>query len=1066
LIRKIVAVAALLATSVAVDARQGAQPLSQIDHLAPAPLVSLAMRPTAALLAEDATAPRGTPLRFAQPLSVNLTPANSGRWQKLADGSWLWAIEFDVPGATDLNLALAQFRLPPRAQLHVIGADGYYQGPYTAADNRKHGQLWLPLVPGARARLELHVADRRAPLTLAITRVNAGYRDVFHGGLARSAASPKSGSCNIDVACPVAEPWRSEARSVAMYTFSGMYSCTATLVRDAASSLKPLMLSAAHCDLSAGEAATVTVYWNYEAAQCGGARNGSLSQNQNGAVLRARRTDVDASLFELDTAPDPEFHAYYAGWDRSGTPPAGSVGIHHPSGDEKAISFNDDPLTTVNSCIGSGVGTHWLVDNYEQGTTEEGSSGSALFDPANHRVVGFLSGGTASCADTAGYDCFGKVAVAWDGASAATRLRDWLDPNGSGASFIDGMDTPGSLKLVGTRFADQCPAVPANGVAQPGEALDLFVKLEATAAASAIRGTLGTSSPGVSIVTGNASWPNLAGGGAAENLLPLRIQLASGASCPAPIALTLSTTGTGLAAQQIPLTVALGGGGAIGTAGVAIPDGAGSATSRARVDRAGPLSNLAVRVKIAHSWVGDLKLVLRHPSGAEVVLLDRPGVPADSYGCDNDDLDVRFTDTASQVLESFCPGTRPWFAGDALPVSPLASLASLPVKGQWQLIVTDAQGGDAGIIESFAIEADELQHCAVCVGESTVFVTPAGDVNGDGKPDLAMLVQRIAYVRNGDSGALIRKVPFDMTTRQVAMIAVPSVGGTAAPDLVAFGRNQNGSVLETHDAASGEFLGRLPQVDVDAVDLASYVGGDAVTRYALIATRQSDGRGLLRSIVSASGARTTAVLEARFQPRALAVLPRTGAGAPERIAVLGERDDRPRVLIYDGDATAPSASFFAQPAGYQAVDIATAGDGHGLAILALDPSGSRGQLQVRSITGAPTISRTLAAGRRPFAVFDIGDTENDLSRDLAVLGLDVDGHALAQVLDSTAGTVMKNWLFAGAGQARAATLTPSLPGAGMPQIAIVRRTAASAALRLEARDATQGGLAAFYAVGQ
>jgi hypothetical protein len=37
-------------------------------------------------------------------------------------------------------------------------------------------------------------------------------------------------------------------------------------------------------------------------------------------------------------------------------------------------------------------------------------------------------------------DCYGKFSVAWNGASAATRLRDWLDPANTGTTSLQGGD--------------------------------------------------------------------------------------------------------------------------------------------------------------------------------------------------------------------------------------------------------------------------------------------------------------------------------------------------------------------------------------------------------------------------------------------------------------------------------------------------------------------------------------------------------------------------------------------------------------------------------------------------
>src|SRR6185436_11249883 len=115
--------------------------------------------------------------------------------------------------------------------------------------------------------------------------------------------------------------------------------------------------------------------------------------------------------------------------------------IHHPSGEEKAVSFSTTSLTTVNSCIGSGgSATHWQVF-WSDGVTEAGSSGSGIWDPSTHRLVGTLSGGFSSCSNPGSPDCYGKLAVAWSsGSTAATRLRDWLDPQNIGLTSSAGVD--------------------------------------------------------------------------------------------------------------------------------------------------------------------------------------------------------------------------------------------------------------------------------------------------------------------------------------------------------------------------------------------------------------------------------------------------------------------------------------------------------------------------------------------------------------------------------------------------------------------------------------------------
>ncbi|MGB0917986.1 MAG: T9SS type A sorting domain-containing protein, partial [Flavobacteriales bacterium] len=81
----------------------------------------------------------------------------------------------------------------------------------------------------------------------------------------------------------------------------------------------------------------------------------------------------------------------------------------------------------------------WRIGAWEEGTTEPGSSGSPLFDQ-NKRIVGQLYGGSASCNLLNDPDYYGKFSTSWDGPSNSTRLRNWLDPDNTGTSTVDGYD--------------------------------------------------------------------------------------------------------------------------------------------------------------------------------------------------------------------------------------------------------------------------------------------------------------------------------------------------------------------------------------------------------------------------------------------------------------------------------------------------------------------------------------------------------------------------------------------------------------------------------------------------
>jgi hypothetical protein len=198
------------------------------------------------------------------------------------------------------------------------------------------------------------------------------------------------------------------------------------------------------------------------------------------AAFRAAKTDVDFCLIELNQLPPSSYNVYYAGWDRSGAAAPGCVGIHHPNADGKCISFSSNPLTTIDSCIGSGgSGTHWQV-TWTSGVTEPGSSGSGIWTTNTHLLLGTLSGGGSKCLSPLSPDCYGKFSVAWgSGASKVSRLRDWLDPQNIGATTRAGSNPvviPFINGVSATLLSEGC--APANGVLEPGEVVTVNFALK------------------------------------------------------------------------------------------------------------------------------------------------------------------------------------------------------------------------------------------------------------------------------------------------------------------------------------------------------------------------------------------------------------------------------------------------------------------------------------------------------------------------------------------------------------------------------------------------------------
>lgn len=494
--------------ALALTARAGPVPVET------SPLHRLPPVDVAALLAEDAArSGKDVPPRAGFPMKTDLEPARAAGLETLPSGERVWRFRVRSDGAMWLVLGFGTFRLQPGASLSVFDPERRtVHGPYDATDQRSHGQLWVPPVQGDTAVVEIRWPSppkQAISPNLHLGTVLHGYRSVFGIGAPADPMEPDSGTCNIDTNCPLAANWQDEKRGVVNLLDSGGGYCSGSLITNTARDCRNYVLTANHCLSSQSSAAGTIFQFNFERPQCG---SGVAPTNQqvSGAFLRATYSASDMTLLEIDEEIPEAYGAYYNGWSRSTTAPTESWCIHHPSNDEKAITFNDDPLTD-----GQNWGPdHWRIAQWEQGTTEPGSSGSPLFDQ-NSRIVGQLHGGTASCSSIT-YDEFGKLDVSWNGGgAAASRLRDWLDPAGTGVLAEDGLDAaacrvPQPKLVYQAHVADDAQGN-ANGVVEPGETVVIRVTAanSGSLGATAVAGTLTTTKALVAVDDGSASWPDI-----------------------------------------------------------------------------------------------------------------------------------------------------------------------------------------------------------------------------------------------------------------------------------------------------------------------------------------------------------------------------------------------------------------------------------------------------------------------------------------------------------------------------------------------------------------------------
>lgn len=327
------------------------------------------------------------------------------------------------------------------------------------------------------------------------------------------------------------------------------------------------------------------------------------------------------------------------------------------------------------------------------------------------------------------------------------------------AEGVDNIEFSGEPALVASQvdFADSCPTNPnnVNGVFEPGETIEIDVELTAVAGSfTGISGVLTSSTVGVTIVNGNATWPDLASGASAFPAAPFTIRLDQAIACGSSVDLDVTVS----ANEGGPFVISLSelvGQPLAPNVPVAIPDAnpAGVTSDLVVADNV-ILTDVNVRVQISHTWVGDLLITLRAPDNTEVVLLDRPGVPVSGAGCPDNNMDVTFDDASGFDPENHCAASDPWFVGTANPVGSLATFNGFSSAGTWRLFVSDNAGQDLGTIDNWELITTPAISgvCNVCIGgdaDLSIVKTPDQGTVGQGDP----LTYTLTVTNNGPDPA-------------------------------------------------------------------------------------------------------------------------------------------------------------------------------------------------------------------------------------------------------------------------------------------------------------------------
>lgn len=485
----------------------------------------------------------------------------------------------------------------------------------------------------------------------------------------------------------------------------------------------------------------------------------------------------------------------------------------------------------------------WAVGN--QRALQLVTDGMKL-DPVNPNMLqGRDSILLADCAGFGGQD---ELDI-WTGFAA--RGMGFSARYNTATSVTEAFDIPNLNLGAVTISNDSCP--PADGFADPGESLTLTIPLSNPFCATPANGVTISVDGGAPV-----SYGNIAAGTTVSQGVPFTVPSAAicGSQLPVSVVIT-SSLGTVTKTFNLQIgrpVVTITASYSSGNIAAPIPD-VSSVEIPINVSDVGAVADVNVRVRLNHTFDGDLVLRLMAPDGTSVALANNRGGAGQNFGTGANDcsgVPTVFDDSASIAIGS---GAAP-FAGSFRPDSPLSAFNGKAVNGIWKLIVSDTAAIDVGTVGCVTLEIAR-QRFACCGVPGTpeiqsappVTITNESCLPGNGAPDPDETVTVTFPLRN---------IGTDNTSNLVATL-LPG-GGVLAPS----GPQSYGALVPGGPAVARPFT----------FTVAGFCGGDLVATFAL-----QDGATNLGTVTFTIRVGATVTATSSFSNPTSIIIPATGTGA-------------------------------------------------------------------------------------------------------------------------------------------------------------------------------------------
>lgn len=343
--------------------------------------------------------------------------------------------------AKSINLIFEPISLPDNAKIFLCRPDGgEIYGAYTNKSFAGNVFATTP-VSGDSIMIQCEVSIASSDsFSATISSVNTGFDQ-----LRALPAIGKAQNCETDITCQN-NGVEDQSRAACLIIINGTRYCSGTLI---ATDNNPnsFVLTSAHCLRNSSNKFDATLankcvfYFDYNSPICETQILSSYEKSISSSEVACAHPAKDMALLKLSQRPPVDYMTYESGWNIELAPRGPVTCIHHPNGDMKKISISDNAPAPISFPVdGLAEDSHWLIDTWAIGITEEGSSGAPLYD-ANGLIIGALSGGSSFC-NSRGDDKFWRLNNVWDDVSSTpTNIMSILDPSLSGITRLKGKET-------------------------------------------------------------------------------------------------------------------------------------------------------------------------------------------------------------------------------------------------------------------------------------------------------------------------------------------------------------------------------------------------------------------------------------------------------------------------------------------------------------------------------------------------------------------------------------------------------------------------------------------------